>query len=61
MQVGPCVSSGNGYEFGIAVINMVQIVLLAWLANRRIAADRRELNGSRQKLDQRKIDGGKLK
>lgn len=43
----------------MAIVNMVQVVLLAWLGVRRYAADQREKNGKRDKLDQAMIDGQK--
>lgn len=62
----PCTNMPTVHYVITAVGNVINMVLLTWLVNRRSKADRREKNGnddmdqSREcPLDQRKIDGSR--
>lgn len=54
---GPCLNSVTAGHLALATINMVQVVLLAFLAQRRISADRRDNGRSTPKQSQSLIDG----
>ena len=60
---GPCVESARGIDYMIAALAAMNVAFNAWLANRRLLADKRESvrDGDLHidcPLDQKKIDAG---